>query len=471
MRGSLVDAYPTTPGSLSVRDATVPAMSGNIEPKLCDLNESIWQAAGMFRTDSISLSTTWLRLCWLFLLAAVPVMATNYDEAKVGTYTLPDPLVCNDGSRVTSAETWFEKRRPEILESYRAEIFGRSPAAGTNVTFNVWEVSTNALGGTAVRKQIEINFSGTADGPFAHLLLYTPAGKSSVPTFLCLQFNGNYAVIDDPGIAIFPEWNYRTAMPGMPKNPVRGKSAHNWKIAETLARGYGIAIIDYREIEPDLANGVGFKYGVHKNFPPPSATDGWGAIGAWAWGASRALDYLTTDKDVDAHRVILMGHSRLGKTALWGGAQDTRFAAVIASCSGEMGAALSRRDFGETVDDVVKHFPYWMCGNFKKYAGHWTNLPVDSHCLISLIAPRPLFLSTGSEDLWGDPHGEFLAARAATPVYELLGKTGIRETDFPPLDHAIQHDIGFNCHTGKHDVLPSDWDNFLDFADAHFGKR
>lgn len=408
-------------------------------------------------------------LAWGFL-PALPAGATNYDEAKVGDYTLPDPLVCQDGSRVTNAETWLAQRRPEILEAYRAEIFGRSPDAGTNTTFNVWEISTNALGGAAVRKQIEINFSGTADGPFAHLLLYTPAGKSAAPAFLCLQFNGNYTVTDDPDIAIFPGWNGKTGVPAMPKNPVRGQSARNWKVTETLARGYGLAIIDYREIEPDLANGAGFNHGVHKLFPPPAA-DGWGAIGAWAWGASRALDYLATDPAVDAQRVILFGHSRLGKTVLWAGAQDARFAAVIASCSGEMGASLSRRDYGETVDDVAKHIPYWMCGNFQKYAGHWTNLPVDAHSLLSLIAPRPLFLSTGSEDRWGDPRGEFLAARAATPVYELFGKTGLSETDFPPLDHALQHDIGFNCHTGKHDVLPTDWDNFLDFADAHFGKK
>ena len=407
--------------------------------------------------------------CWCLLLLATPAAATNYDEAKVGGYTLPDPLVCNDGSRVTNAESWFVHRRPEILEAYRAEIFGRSPAAGTNVTFNVWETCTNALGGTAVRKQVEINFSGTPAGPVAHLLLYTPAGKSAAPAFLCLQFDGNYTVTEDPGVAIFPGWNGRTGLPAMPKNPVRGQFAHNWKLAETLARGYGFAVIDYREIEPDLDGGAGFAYGLHRNFPVPSP-DGWGSIGAWAWGASRVLDYLATDPDVDARRVILFGHSRLGKTALWAGAQDPRFAAVIANCSGEMGASLSRRDFGETVDDVARRFPYWMCGNFQKYVGHWTNLPVDSHCLLALIAPRPLFLNTGSEDGWGDPHGEFLAARAATPVYELFGKTGIREADFPPLDHALQHDVGFNCHTGKHEVLPSDWDNFLDFADAHFAK-
>jgi hypothetical protein len=407
---------------------------------------------------------------FMVLLARVSATATNYDEAKVGDYKLPDPLICADGSRVTNSETWLQKRRPEILELYRENIFGRSPAAGTNVTFNVWEISTNALGGTATRKQIEINFSGTPNGPLAHLLLYTPAGKIAAPTFLCLQFNGNYTVIDDPAIAIFPVWNSKTGVLAMPKNPVRGEFARNWKIAGTLARGYGIAIIDYREIEPDLSRGAGFKFGVHKNFPPP-ATNDWGAIGAWAWGASRALDYLATDKDVDAARVILFGHSRLGKTVLWAGAQDPRFAAVIANCSGEMGASLSRRDYGETVDDIVKHQSYWMCGNFQKFAGHWTDLPVDSHFLLSLIAPRPLFLNTGSEDKWGDPHGEFLAARAATPVYELFGKVGISETNFPPLDHALQHDLGFNCHTGKHDVLPTDWDNFLDFADAHFSQK
>ena len=406
----------------------------------------------------------------LFLASTLTVGATNYDEAKVGDYTLPDPLLCADGSRVTDSESWLQKRRPEILELYRENIFGRSPEAATNVTFNVWETSTNALSGTATREQVEINFSGTPDGPLAHLLLYTPAGKTNCPAFLCLSFTGNYAVIDDPAIPIFPEWNWKTKEFGMPKKPVRGAAAQNWKIAETIARGYGIAIVDYREIEPDLPNGAGYKYGVHKIFTA-AQKDGCGAIGAWAWGVSRALDYLQTDNNVDARRIILFGHSRLGKTVLWAGAQDTRFAAVIANGSGEMGAALSRRDYGETVDDVCKHFPYWMCGNFLQFSNRWSTLPVDSHFLISLIAPRPLFLNSGSEDKWGDPHGEFLAARAATPVYELLGKTGIVETNLPPLDQPLKHDLWLNCHVGKHDVFPSDWDKFLDFADAHFPQN
>jgi hypothetical protein len=404
------------------------------------------------------------------LSVAFAARATNYDETNVGTYTLPNPLVCADGSRVTDSAMWTQKRRAEILELYRENIFGRRPDAGTNVTFNVWETSTNALNGAATRKQIEINFSGTPAGPLANLLLYTPAGKSSAPTFLCLSFTGNYAAIDDSAVAIFPEWNWKTKNFGMPKNPVRGSAARNWKIAEAIARGYGVAIVNYQEIEPDLPNGAGFKYGVHKHFPPPQKNE-WGGIGAWAWGASRALDYLQTDKDVDAQRVILFGHSRLGKTVLWAGAQDTRFAAVIANGSGEMGAALSRRDYGETVDDVCKHFPYWMAGNFLQFSNRWNALPVDSHCLISLIAPRPLFLNSGSEDKWADPNGEFLAARAATPVYELFGGTGITETNFPLLDQPLKHDLWLNCHVGKHDVLPSDWDKFLDFADAHFAQK
>jgi len=394
--------------------------------------------------------------------------AANYDEARVGSYTLPELLVCQDGTVVTNAEQWVARRRPEILEAYRGQIFGRSPGPGTNVIFNVWETATNALGGTAVRKQVELNLSGTGNGPLVHLLLYTPAGKAPAPVFLALSFDGNYTATEDPAVAIFPVWNHRLGRPEMPQNPRRGQSASQWNIAGTLARGYGVALLDYQEIEPDLPGGRA--YGVHRNFPPPAA-DGWGAISAWAWGASRVLDYLVTDPQVDARRVILFGHSRLGKTALWAGAQDDRFAAVIANCSGEMGAALSRRDYGETVDDVVRHFPHWMAGNFPQYAGHWTNLPVDAHCLLALIAPRPLYLNTGSEDRWGDPRGEFLAARAATPVYELFGRTGIRETDFPPLDQVLRHDLSFSCHTGKHAVLPLDWAHFWDFADAHLGNE
>jgi hypothetical protein len=175
---------------------------------------------------------------------------------------------------------------------------------------------------------------------------------------------------------------------------------------------------------------------------------------------------------VDIKRIIALGQSRLGKTVLWAGAEDPRFAMVVASCSGEMGAALSRRDYGETVDDMVRAFPYQFCGNFRQYAHHWDNLPVDSHMLISLIAPRPLFLNTGSLDRWSDPRGEFLAAVAAGPVYKLLGGEGLGTNEMPPLDTPLIHGmIGFQCHTGKHEILVSDWDKFLDFADLHLKSK
>jgi (4-O-methyl)-D-glucuronate---lignin esterase len=431
------------------------------------------------------------------MLAGCSAMAVNYDEDQAGAYTLPDPLVLQNGKPVRDSRTWLEERRPQILKLYEDDIYGRSPTRPADMVFNVWDVDSHALGGKAVRKQIEVNFSGKPEGPFMHILLYTPADANGpVATFLCLQFSGNYPVIDDPGIAIFPVWDRKKDTLAMPKNPERGGSP-GWKIPETLARGYGIAIIDYNDIEPDLADGTGIKYGVRALYLKPGQTepapDEWGAISAWAWGASRALDYLETDKDVDGRRVIMLGQSRLGKTALWAGAQDTRFALVIASCSGEMGAALSRRDYGETVTSMSRSFPYQFCRNFLSYSNRIGEMPVDSHMLISLIAPRPLYLSTGSEDRWSDPRGEFLAAVAATPVYNLFGEAGVttnlpprpesggsgsilssaRLNTFamPPLDRAILRGVGFSCHTGKHEILPADWDRFLDFADLHFRAR
>ena len=279
----------------------------------------------------------------------------------------------------------------------------------------------------------------------------------------------------------------------MSANVVRGGS-HNWNIPATLARGYGIAIVDYDDIEPDLADGTGVRYGVRSLYLKPGETNlesgDWGAIAACAWGASRVLDYLQTDPQVDGRGGIIFGHSRLGKTALWAAAEGPRFVMVIANCSSEMGAALARRDYGETRTSMCRHFPYWFCPNFLQYSNHISEMPVDTHMLLSPIAPRPLFLNTASEDRWGDPRGEFEAAIAAQPVYALFGKRGlvadlppagetggkgpVLKSDVlesfppPPNDMPIMHDIGLQTHTGKHDVLPADWDRFLDFADLHF---
>jgi len=425
-----------------------------------------WKTLAENKTGGFSVTIPPASAVIVRLMPAQP----NYDESKVGSYTLPDPLRLQNGKPVTSAKVWMKERRPEILKLYQEDIYGHSPTRLPKMKFNVWDEDRSALDGKAVRKQIDISFPGHTN-PVLHVLLYTPANaRGPVPTFLCLSFSGNDSVIADPAVRINALWDRKKDIAYVPVDEKRGTS-HSWKIPETLARGYGVAAIYYGDIEPDLEDGSGWRFGVRSLFLKPGQTntapDAWGAIGAWAWGASRVLDYLETDKDVDKKHVIMLGHSRLGKTALWAGAQDPRFSMVIASCSGEMGASLARRNYGETVTGMAKSFPYQFCRNFLNYSNHISEMPVDSHFLISLIAPRPLHLSTGSEDRWGDPKGEFLAAQAATPVYQLFGLQGLDQEPFPPLDTALMHDIGFSCHAGKHDVLPQDWDRFLDFADLH----
>ena len=407
------------------------------------------------------------------LLAAAPPekREPNYDESKVPEYTLPDPLVATDGTRVRDADTWRNGRRSEILRLYESHVHGRSPGRPAAMRFEVLEVDEHALQGKAVREQVRIHFSGAKDGPKADILIYMPAdAKKPSPVFLALSFSPNHRVHADPGIRLSESWDRKEKKKRAEDEGTRGASAKPWPIEAILARGYGVAILYYCDIEPDFEGGM--KDGVRPLFFEAGQTepgpDEWGAIGAWAWGLSRATDYLETDKRVDPRRIIALGQSRLGKTVLWAGAQDERFAMVVASCSGEMGAALSRRDYGETVDDMIRAFPYQFAPNFREFAGKWSALPVDAHLLISLIAPRPLFLNTGSEDQWSDPKGEFLAAVAADPVYRLLGKKGLGTDVMPKLDEPVMSgSIGFVCHTGKHEILPADWDRFLDFADAH----
>jgi hypothetical protein len=402
-----------------------------------------------------------------FMLAALPALfsqesAVNYDESRIPAFTLPDPLISIKGDPLTDQSAWWNERRPEILRMFEQEVYGKTPGTKPVLDFEVVSADSLACDGKAVRKEIRIFFSKDKQGPSMLLLLYLPKKQTTVPVMLGLNFDGNHTIADDPGITITHSWKEAEHK--------RGEDSLSWPVKRILARGFGLATIYYGDIDPDFDDG--FRNGVHPLFYGPGQTrpgpDEWGSIGAWAWGLSRALDYLETDKAVDPKKVVVLGHSRLGKAALWAGAQDQRFAIAVSNNSGCGGAALSKRIFGETVAAINSTFPHWFCTRFKFYNNNEAALPLDQHMLIALMAPRPVYIASASKDTWADPKGEFLGALYADPVYKFLGKEGLPVNAMPAENEPVMGTIGYHIRNGGHDITSYDWERYLDFAEKHF---
>jgi hypothetical protein len=435
--------------------------------------------------------------------AAPAATQANQDESKVPQYTLPDPLMLESGEKVTDVKTWHERRRPELLHLFETQVYGR-PAHASKPRFLRTSIARDALGGLATRKEVTVFLDGTDSGPRMNLLVYVPnasAGAGAAaktgkkPAFLGFNFGGNHTVHADPGITLPTVWarqgGSQQYVSAKADEASRGRGATQWQVENVLKRGYAFVTVYYGDLEPDFPEG--WRHGVRSRFhpeaikepklppkatrdqiaalkaklPEPQTLDEWGAIGAWAWGMSRALDYLTTDDDIDATKVAVIGHSRIGKATLWAGAQDQRFALVIANESGEGGAALTRRKFGESLTRITTAFPHWFAGMYTYYRDRENDLPVDFHELIALIAPRPVYVASAAEDLWADPRGEFLGAKNAEPVYKLFGKEGLGVDQQPPIDTSVGRTIGYHVRTGKHDVTAFDWEQYLNFADKH----
>ena len=390
----------------------------------------------------------------------------NVNEARVRPYTLPDPLVLSNGKPVIDADTWWQKRRPEIYALLETQQFGRAPGRPSDQRFEMFDKGTAVFDGKAIRKQVMIYFSTDPAAPHIQLVEYIPAAaKKPVPMLLMLVFSAPSGMFNDPGIRVGTVWNPQTnkRVPA-PPSPQAGR----FDVLPFLDAGIGVAAYYYGDVDPDFNDGYssGIRGFYDKGEQVGRAPDAWGSVSAWAWSMSRVEDYFETDPAVDSKRVAINGASRLGKTVLWAAARDQRFAVVTACCSGEGGAALSHRNFGETIASLTDMAPYQFAPNYRQYASNESTLPMDSHMLLALIAPRPVFLQTGKYDHAADPKGEFEAAVAVGPVYKLLGKQGLGTTTWPP-SGPILNDVGYYMNNGGHGMVPGDWDVYLAFLKKH----
>ena len=399
----------------------------------------------------------------------------NISEWKVPQYTLPDPLVLPNGDDITKKSQW-QIQRQRILNIFRDQVYGRVPDFPVETHFEDLSCSRSALGEQAIRKEIRITLKRGQKSLDLDLLIFLPnsASKRPVPVFMGMNFSGNHTIHPDPEISLSTKW-----IPDFPGAKTinhrateadRGIRQCRWPIEKIIHNRFGLVTLYYGDLDPDFDDG--FQNGIHALFyndgQDRPASDEWGSISAWAWGLQRAMDYCHIDEQIDETKVALIGHSRLGKTALWAAAQDERFAAIIANNSGCMGAAISKRQFGETIEAINNTFPHWFCENFKKYNGNEEELEFDQHFLIALLAPRPVYIASAQNDLWADPQGEFLGLKHAGGVYQLFDYHDLIKAEMPDINQPVGNRIRYHIRPGDHDITNFDWGYYLNFVSDFF---
>ena len=395
----------------------------------------------------------------------------NYDETLVNIGPLPPLLKSADGKSVDSRD--WNDHRIGLVNTLAENQFGFAPQS--TFRLDVEKVESGIMHEGETRREQYVLSLQTEHGTVSiDLAIFLPVNQAKSSGFVGLNFQGNHGVDPDPALRIPTSWVRDNSNAGVVDHKAtekgRGAEKDRWPIREITKRGYFVATAYYGDIDPDFDDD--FQNGVHSLFPEHRSNDThpnrWGSIGAWAWGLSRIMDVLSAHPDINSSQIAVLGHSRLGKTALWAGANDQRFSIVISNNSGCGGAALERRNFGETVAIINKAFPHWFCRNFRKFNDRESELPHDAHTLIATIAPRPVYISSATKDEWADPKGEYLSGYYASEVYQMLGYKGLESEIKPEPGRSVGDRVGYHIREGAHDILLEDWIHFMNFASRHW---